>query len=121
MQVIAIASPNGGAGKPAIAIHLATAFSRCGKNSVLIDPDRRDPDLPIVIATHAARLEHQIARIASNRGDVVILDTSPHSGQISLAVRRNADLVLIPMRPSILDIDAISSTLELAGLQKGRR
>jgi len=46
---------------------------------------------------------------------LVVLDTAPHADQAAL---RGADLVLIPMRPSILDLDAMGGSLDLCGLAR---
>lgn len=128
MHVIAIASQKGGAGKTTLAIHLATFLSMEGNNTVLVDldpqasasgwSDRRDRSLPVVVSTHAKRLRSELDRITQRNGDVAVLDTAPHSDQITLEAMRNAHLVVIPTRPSILDIDAISSTLELSRMAR---
>ena len=39
------------------------------------------------------------------------LDTAPHSDSAALEAARIADLVLIPCRPAILDLEAITNTL----------
>ena len=126
MQIVAVVSQKGGVGKTTLAIHLATLFSRAGKNTVLLDldpqasasgwSDRRKEDIPVVISTHAKRLQSELDRIAQNDGEIVFIDTAPHSDPIALEAMRHANLVLIPTRPSILDIDAIVSTLQLAKL-----
>lgn len=124
MYTLSITSQKGGSGKTTLSIHLAAAAAKDGKNTVLIDLDpqasssswfdRRKENQPVVISTHAKRLRFELDHIAKNQGDLVILDTAPHSDQIALEAMRHADLVVIPSRPSILDIDAISSTIELS-------
>ena len=42
---------------------------------------------------------------------MLYLDTAPHSDSVALEAARSADLVLIPCRPAILDLEAITSTL----------
>lgn len=123
MFVIAVVSQKGGAGKTTVAIHLSAFFSQQGKNVVLLDldpqasasgwSDRRDDETPVVISIHAKRLPSELEKIARLNGDIAILDTAPHSDSIALEAMRYADLVLIPTRPAIMDIEAIVSTLEL--------
>ena len=42
---------------------------------------------------------------------MLFIDTAPHSDSAVLEVSRVADLVLIPCRPAILDLEAITNTL----------
>lgn len=46
-------------------------------------------------------------------GELVILDTAPHSDSAALEAAKVADLVLVPCRPAILDLEAITNTLDL--------
>ncbi len=48
----------------------------------------------------------------------MFVDTSPHSETAALAAIRSADLILIPCRPSILDLRAIGDTIDLVKLAK---
>jgi len=50
--------------------------------------------------------------------ELVVLDTAPHADQAALQVARLADLVLVPMRPSILDLDAMGASLDLCVLAR---
>ena len=123
MKTIAIISQKGGAGKTTLALHLATAFSSGGLNAAIIDldpqasaakwSDRRELELPVVISAHASRLSHELGRIEEFGGELAILDTAPHSDSAALEAAKLANLVLIPCRPAILDLDAIANTLDL--------
>ena len=44
---------------------------------------------------------------------MLYLDTAPHDNDATLKVADAADLVLIPYRTAILDLEAIQSTLRL--------
>jgi chromosome partitioning protein len=48
----------------------------------------------------------------------VLLDTAPHADQASLQATRASDLVLIPVRCSILDLDAVGASLDLCALAR---
>lgn len=123
MKTVAIISQKGGSGKTTIAVHLAVAAVQAGRNAAIIDldpqassakwSDRRDAELPVVLSAHASRLPHEIKRVEETGGDLVILDTAPHSDSAALDAAKLADLVLVPCRPAILDMEAITNTLDL--------
>lgn len=66
-----------------------------------------------MLSAHASRLSHEIRRVEEMEGDLLILDTAPHSDSAALEAAKAADLILVPCRPAILDIEAISNTLDL--------
>ena len=121
MKTIAIVSQKGGSGKTTLALHLAVASAACGQNAAVIDldpqasaanwSDRREAELPVVLSAHASRLRHEIARVRDIGGEMLYVDTAPHSDSTALEAARTADLVLIPCRPAILDLEAITNTL----------
>ena len=121
MNTIAIVSQKGGSGKTTLALHLAVASTAAGRNTALIDldpqasaanwSDRREAELPAVLSAHASRLPREIARVREIGGEMLYVDTAPHSDSAALEAARTADLVLIPCRPAILDLEAITNTL----------
>jgi chromosome partitioning protein len=123
MKTIAILSQKGGAGKTTLAIHLAVAAAQEGFNTLIVDldpqasaakwGDRREAELPLVLSSHASRLDAVLKQAGGNDGHLTILDTAPNSDSITLQAARAADFVLIPCRPAILDLEAIASTLDL--------
>ena len=123
MKTIAIISQKGGAGKTTLALHLATSSALQGRNTAIIDldpqasatnwSDRRVAEVPVVLSAHASRLNHEIRRVRDMEGDLLIIDTAPHSDSAALEAAKVADLILVPCRPAILDIEAISNTLNL--------
>ncbi len=123
MKTVAIISQKGGAGKTTLALHLATSSALQGRNTAIIDldpqasaanwSDRRVAEVPVVLSAHASRLSHEIGRVKDMDGDLLIIDTAPHSDSAALEAAKAADLILVPCRPAILDIEAISNTLNL--------
>lgn len=124
MKTIAIISQKGGAGKTTLALHLAVAAERSGQTAVIVDldpqasatswKDSRAGDSPAVVSAQATRLAAVMEAAAKGGAAVCIIDTAPHSESAALAAARAADLILIPCRPAILDLRAISNTIELA-------
>ena len=123
MQTVALISQKGGAGKTTVALHLAVAFAASGRNTAVIDldpqasaanwSDRREAELPVVISAHASRLQHDMRRAQDAGCDVLVLDTAPHSDRTALDAAKAADVILMPCRAAILDIEAVTTTLEL--------
>ena len=121
MKTIAIVSQKGGSGKTTLALHLAVASAQAGRNTAVIDldpqssaanwSDRRRAELPVVLSAPASRLSQEIERVKETGGDILYLDTAPHSDNAALKVAQAADLVLIPCRTAILDLEAITDTL----------
>ncbi len=121
MKTIAIVSQKGGSGKTTLALHLAVASAAAGHKTAVIDldpqasaanwSDRREAELPVVLSAHASRLPHEIARVRDIGGEMLYIDTAPHSDSAALEAARCADLVLVPCRPAILDLEAITNTL----------
>lgn len=128
MKTVAVISQKGGSGKTTIALHLAVAGALAGKNTAIIDldpqasaakwSDRRETDLPVVISAQPARLGKEMDRVRDLGGEFLIIDTAPHSDSAALEAARAADLVLIPCRPAILDLEAITSTTGLVEVTK---
>ena len=44
------------------------------------------------------------------------MDTAPHADQFALRVARLAGLILVPVRPSLFDLDAVGTSLDLCAL-----
>lgn len=124
MYTIAVLSQKGGAGKTTLAVHLAVEAERTGLTAAIIDldpqasvtgwGDSRSQETPAVVSAQASRLR-QVLDVAKRSGTkLAIIDTAPHSETAALAAAREADLILIPCRPAILDLRAIRHTVDLA-------
>lgn len=128
MKTISIISQKGGAGKTTLALNLAAAAEASGHRTVIIDldpqasakgwHDHRQKETPVVISSHASRLEDVLSTARKHGADLCIIDTAPHSETAALAAAKAADLILIPCRPAILDLRAISSSVDLVQLAR---
>lgn len=114
MPVIVVANPKGGVGKSTVATNLAGALARAGHAVMLGDVDRqqsarqwlalRPAELPTIRSWDVAR--DDIVRPPKGTTHVV-LDTPAglHDKKLD-AVLKIADRVLVPLQPSLFDIQA---------------
>ena len=124
MKTVAILSQKGGTGKTTIATNLCVAAEREKQTTALIDLDPqasatrwgeyREAKTPAIIATPVSRLTHYLETAEKNGATLVVVDTAPNSGPEALEVARAASIVLIPCKPSMLDLDAIENTVKTA-------
>jgi chromosome partitioning protein len=124
MKTLAIVSRKGGAGKTTIAVHLAVAAEAHGIPTAIFDldpqasaalwADHRGEQIPAVVPAQAPRLAALLEQARRNKAGLVILDTAPHADGIASEAAAHADAILIPCRPSSLDLDAIGASVRLA-------
>lgn len=123
MQIITLAAQKGGVGKTTLAVNLAVAAQAAGIRTALFDLDpqesatawseRREAELPHVEPISARRLDQAIDAAEANGFALTIIDTPPAAGAEAAAAAQRADLVAIPCRPSLIDLDAIKRTAQL--------
>ena len=107
-------------------MHLAVAAVQAGRNVAVLDldpqqsaakwGDRRAERLPVVLAVAPTRLAAELERVTAASADVVFIDTPPRwagtDSSSTLTAARVADLVIVPARPSIVDLEAAADTLQ---------
>jgi len=127
--VITIAQQKGGAGKTTLAIHLALAWAAAGRRVAAIDIDpqaslatwfrlRRErmgsTDAGIEVAAVTGwRVTGEVERQARSH-DIVLIDSPPHAETEARIAIRAAQLVLVPVQPSPMDLWATKPTLDIA-------
>lgn len=129
---ITISQQKGGAGKTTLAAQLATALIAGGFKVATLDVDPQG-SLTLWATARMARLgnknkltHHQVQGFrlkkevdrAREEMDYVIIDAPPHAESEAAIAIRNADLVLIPMQPSPMDLWASRPTIQLAQSEK---
>ena len=124
MKVLALASQKGGVGKTTLSGHLAVEAERAGFGRVALvdtDPqhslkdwwDVRKAETPILVHVVLPALSAALVQLKAEGIDLVIVDTPPAITESIRAVVRNADLVLIPTRPSPHDLRAVGATVDV--------
>lgn len=125
MLTVAILSQKGGSGKTTLTANLAVAAHLKTKSCAVIDldpqasstawGDSRDGE-PIVISAQPARIENVLEACRRHHADIVFIDTAPHAENAALMAARAADIVLVPCRPSVVDLRAINASANIAQL-----
>ena len=132
-RVVTIAQQKGGAGKTTVVAQLACALAKKGRSVGLLDTDpqqslsawfavRREgghvEDLPIELkAAEGWRITTELDRL-KRECDIVLLDSPPHAEQATKTSIRSAELVLVPVQLSPMDLWATRATLEIAQAER---
>lgn len=120
MPVIAIANPKGGVGKSTLATNLAGALARRGRSVMLGDLDRQQsarqwlklrPAAAPVITNWEIKEETGQVRPPKGTTHVVIDCPAALHGKKLNALLNVADIVLVPLQPSLFDIQATHAFL----------
>lgn len=132
-RTIAVANLKGGVGKTTLAVNLACELASDGGAVVLIDADAqgsasawaaraklpvKSEAMPIDDAREAGRWLDRVRHI---RADWLVIDCPPHIGAATEAAVGWADLVLVPVGASGLDLVATQSALRLIAKARERR
>jgi chromosome partitioning protein len=129
--VIATVNLKGGTGKTTSTAFMAEAFVELGRSVLIVDADpqgsavrwseRAGWSVP-TLELPAANLHRQLPGIIGNRYDVVLIDTPPtpkhRKGQVRSdqagiveSALRIADLVLIPLAPTLMELERFPEVL----------
>lgn len=126
-KVITIAQHKGGAGKTTLSAQLAAALGLTDAKILIIDVDPQGSltewhkvrsqtlgrkNKITLFQTQGWKMMRELPRI-QREFDYIIVDTPPHAESESSIAIRLADLVLMPMQPSPLDVWACAPTIKI--------
>lgn len=125
MKVIVLASLKGGSGKTTLSGHLAVEAERAGAGPVaLIDMDpqgslsdwwnARKGESPRFAKVGSQGLDEVLQRLRGSGVNLAIIDTPAAITQTISEGVAQADLVLVPTRPSPHDLRAVGATVDIA-------
>jgi len=123
MRVIAFICQKGGTAKTTSAINLAVEAAARGHKVVLVDldpqvsasnwSDLREASEPAVIAPQVPHLDRVLAQAKENGANLAIIDTAGRTNDAAFAAAQAADLVFVPLQPSLVDLGTIKATLDI--------
>ena len=128
MKVVSVIGQKGGSSKSTVALNLAVCAEQAGYSVAVIDTDpqgsahkwfeRREAETPsIVREIDPDALPRLIKIAASNKTDLLIVDTPGKAEATALAVSELADLILAPVKPTQFDLEtlgAVKRTIRIA-------
>lgn len=124
-RVLAVLGQKGGSGKSTILLSLAVEAMKNGRSVTIIDidpqgtaskwGDRREAEQPVVVSAQAERLDKVMADITT---DLIMIDTAGKADREGIAVSKRADLILIPCRPNMADVETLAAISELLALSR---
>ncbi len=126
-----VAQQKGGAGKTMLTANLAVAFAAGSARVALLDIDpqrslsrwhglrtKHDGKPPLHLSEVAGwRLAAELDRLRKSH-DVVLIDSPPQIETDARLAIRGANLVLVPVQPSLPDLWAAEGTLKLAAAER---
>ena len=132
-KVVTVAQQKGGSGKTTIAVNLAVEFHRRGLTVALLDTDpqgslgrwflsRRERlgDVGMEFSTASAWGVGYECEKLKKQADVVIVDTPPKVDADLRPALREADLVIVPVAASMVDLWATDGVFDLIGREERR-
>lgn len=125
-RIIALTSLKGGVGKTTLTMHLAAAIAQTGEAVVVLDADEEvsalrwqqhaqaeGVTLPFRVQAADRNSLMRQARDLARDGTIVVIDTPPNNREILKSAATVADVVLVPVLPTAMDLDRLGTTLEL--------
>lgn len=122
MKVIAILNQKGGTGKTTVAVNLSTGIAVKRHKVLLVDADPQGSVLqwqaitgnsPFDVTHYPYGDFHRAILDMAKGYQYVIVDGPPGTGEITRSILVSANMVIIPVGPSPLDIWSASETAEL--------
>jgi chromosome partitioning protein len=126
MKTISIIGQKGGTGKTTLAQILVVAAEQAGVTAAGIDldpqvslcawADLRSAEAPAITDAQPGRLTRTLETARKEGVGLCVIDTAGRAEEASLAACKAADLVLIPVQPSLADLSTVEAALNLVRL-----
>lgn len=131
--IITVAQQKGGSGKTTLSAHLAVAFALGGMRVAILDCDPQgslgewfeareealgDDKTSLIFRTASGWGARREARSLASNLDVVVVDTPPKTDTEARPAIEAANLVVVPVQPSPMDVWACGATIALAAKER---
>lgn len=131
-KILTIAQQKGGAGKTTVVAQLATTYASQNKNVALVDIDPQasltswfaerkrtlgESNRIVLSSVGGWRLKNELDRLKQDF-DIILVDAPPHAETEANIAIRYADLLVIPVQPSPMDVWATAPTFKQAKKEK---
>ena len=135
MKVWSIVSQKGGSGKTTLALHLAIAAAK-GRKVLVIDLDPQQSaerwhairqritgskDDPSIAAGPYQKLPDMLKTARKLGAELVLIDTPPKLDKAIIPSLKAATMVLVPLKSTILDLQALEDSADLINLGESAR
>jgi len=131
MKTIGFIAGKGGVGKSTLAAHVAVCAARAGKTVAIIDLDpqrslaqwgeRRQVEDMTVIDARIQELASILAKAKAQKADLVVVDSAGRNDTVAAQLAQLSDVVLVPVRPGIYDLEASAGTAEMLKSSKAKK
>jgi chromosome partitioning protein len=131
MKTVALVAQKGGIGKSTIAVHLGVCASRHDQSVAIVDldpqasvatwGDRRAANDVTVVSARIQELPRLLANAKDQGADLVVIDTAGRADTVAMQVMELSDVVLVPCRPFINDVEASRRTAEQVRTARAKR
>lgn len=124
-HIIAVLNPKGGVGKTTISVNLARAFQKKGLRVLIVDSDpqgsaqdwaqashNNSQDMPVVVRVDRPIIEKSVDQLRS-AFDIILIDGAAKLQNMTASALKAADIVLVPVQPSAMDIWATEDLVEI--------
>jgi chromosome partitioning protein len=123
MPIYTCLSLKGGVGKTTTVLHLATVIASEGRPVTVLDADEEHSAvswcsvggaMPFdVVAAEREGLAQQVRALAKDKSRVVLIDTPPNNREILTRAGMLADVCIVPVVPTGLDLNRLTPTLKM--------
>jgi chromosome partitioning protein len=128
LRVLALLGQKGGSGKTTLAVHVGVAAQEAGWSVAILDTDpqasahawvslRANGD-PAVARLRPDQVDTYVEKARGLGVRLLVVDTAPHASTSVYNAIVRADLVLLPCRPTVLDLSSIERAVTIAQAAK---